>query len=200
MIGRLKGQLISNNPPDLLLDINGVGYELQAPLSTIESLPELGETVILYTHFSVREDAQTLYGFYHEKERSLFRQLIKVSGVGPKMALGILSGMEVNAFIRAVGLAETEALVRLPGVGKKTAERLVIELRGKLLETPSHVIHINGAAPKTVRHVQDEAIHALLALGYSMAEANRAIQNTPQDGGSLEQILRLALQNLARVL
>jgi len=199
MIGRLRGHVLSNNPPDLLIEVSGVGYELQAPLSTIELLPELGGLVTLHTHLSVREDAHTLYGFFHEKERLLFRQLIKVSGVGPKMALGILSGMEVNAFIRAVDLGESDTLVRLPGVGKKTAERLIIELRGKLAETTSHADPIGILMPKTGRHVQDEALRALLALGYSMAEANRAMQHASKDGGSLEQMLRLALQNLARV-
>ena len=132
MIGRLRGILEVKKPPYLLIEVGGVGYELQAPMSTIYKLPEVGSPVTLFTHFQVREDAQVLYGFYEERERTLFKALIKVSGVGPKMALTILSGMDVLQFIKCVDNRETALLVRLPGVGQKTAERLIIEMAGKL--------------------------------------------------------------------
>jgi Holliday junction DNA helicase RuvA len=198
MIGRLRGVLAVKSPPDLLIEVGGVGYELQASLSTFDHLPDVGEAVALFTHFTVREDAQLLYGFFHERERLAFRQLIKVSGVGPKLALTILSGMEVNLFIQCIEKGEISALVRLPGVGKKTAERLMVEMRGKLSDDISLEIPQLNKTIASPRHIQDEAVRALVALGYSQAEATQALKAVPQDVITVEQKLRMALQSLAK--
>jgi Holliday junction DNA helicase RuvA len=205
MIGRLRGILEVKKPPYLLIDVGGVGYELQAPMSTIYQLPEVGSPVTLFTHFQVREDAQTLYGFYEARERALFKALIKVSGVGPKMALTILSGVDVLQFIKCVDNRETAMLVRLPGVGQKTAERLVIEMAGKLNnvvgsenENFSRKLFeeiIDSASP---RAIEEEAVSALIALGYKPPEATRAIGRVLFEGASSQELIRRALQGLAR--
>lgn len=192
MIGRLKGTLETKNPPFLLIDVNGVGYEVQAPLSTIYQLPALNQSVTLLTHLHVREDAQILYGFYEEKERALFRALIKISGVGPKMALTILSGIDVAQFIHCVEHRDSAPLVKLSGVGKKTAERLIIEMAGKLktsfeeeFELASKIFGTSDVDNKAAKGLnlpspqaaEQEAISALIALGYKPQEASRAVAN-----------------------
>jgi len=198
MIGRIHGKIIDKQPPQLLVDVQGVGYDIASPMSTFYQLPNVGETVTLHTHLVVREDAQLLYGFASLAERSLFRTLIKISGVGPKMALTILSGMNANEFIICVQDNDAAALVRLPGVGKKTAERLIIELRDKLkdLQTEGGGIDNNydaARSPAANSSITD-AISALSALGYKPAEASkmvRAIETTNLDA---ENIIRLSLQ------
>jgi Holliday junction DNA helicase RuvA len=204
MIGRLRGILEVKKPPYLLIEVGGVGYELQAPMSTIYKLPEVGSPVTLFTHFQVREDAQVLYGFYEERERTLFKALIKVSGVGPKMALTILSGMDVLQFIKCVDNRETALLVRLPGVGQKTAERLIIEMAGKLNvavsehENFSRKLFEDAVDTTSPRAVEEEAVSALIALGYKPQEATRAIGRVLFEGASSQELIRRALQGLAR--
>ncbi len=190
MIGRLTGTLLEKHPPQILVDVHGVGYEVDVPMSTFYNLPAQGEAVTLFTHFSVREDAQQLYGFLTTKEREVFRTLIKISGVGPKLALSVLSGMNVDELAQAVALQETSRLVKVPGVGKKTAERLLLELKGKLADAlPSA-----AGGPATVAH---DALNALMALGYSDKEALPVLKQLAE-GLSLEESLRQALKRLAR--
>lgn len=203
MIGRLTGILIEKQPPHLLLEVNGVAYELQVPMSTFYDLPELGQKVILHTHLVVREDAHLLYGFYSLQERRLFRALIKVNGVGPKLAITILSGIEPHDFVRCIQDNDTAALSRLPGIGKKTAERLIVEMRDRLtdwLDTELTVTSVNqitlatGSVPAST---VNDAISALVALGYKTAEASKAVQKI-KDHHSLssEQLIRQALQQV----
>ena len=206
MIGRLKGILESKQPPLVLLDVGGVGYEVQVPMSTFYQMPEIGSSVTLLIHFLVREDAQVLYGFYEERERLLFRSLIKISGVGPKMALTILSGMDVTQFIQCVDQNDPGLLVRLPGVGKKTAERLILEMKGKLETTlgdSEHFISRNlfGSIRDTnsPRAIEEEAVSAMIALGYKPQEATRAIGKVLHEGANSQELIRRALQSLARV-
>ena len=200
MIGRLRGILELKKPPYLLIEVNGVGYEVQAPMSTIYQLPDIGQAVMLYIHFHVREDAQILYGFSEERERALFRALIKISGVGPKMALAILSGMDVLDFIQCVDRKESAPLVRLPGVGKKTAERLIIEMAGKLdvsLAEDQNFSRklfepiVDGMSPKAA---EEEAVSALIALGYKPQEATRAIGKVLYEGATSQELIRRALR------
>ena len=165
MIGRLSGTLAEKNPPQLLVDVNGVGYEVDVPMSTFYNLPGLGERVVLLTHFVVREDAQVLFGFLTHEERSTFRQLVKISGVGPRTALSILSGLSVTELAQAISLQETGRLVKVPGIGKKTAERLLLELKDKLALAPGTGI------PTSAARSASDALNALLALGYSDKEA-----------------------------
>jgi holliday junction DNA helicase RuvA len=191
MIGRLTGLLAEKNPPQLLLDVNGVGYEVDVPMSSFYNLPGLGEKVTLLTHFIVREDAQVLFGFLTHEERNTFRQLVKISGVGPRTALSILSGLSVSELAQAVSLQESARLIKVPGIGKKTAERLLLELKGKLgdvLTSPSASIQ-NDA--------QGDILQALLALGYSDREAAASLKALPVDVGVSEGI-KLALKALAR--
>lgn len=197
MIGFLKGVLRYKQPPTLLLEVQGVGYELEAPMTTFYDLPAVGETVMLYTHLAVREDAHTLYGFSKVSDRTLFRTLIKVSGVGAKLALTILSGMEAEHFAACVQAGDTAALVRLPGVGKKTAERLVVEMRDRLVdwETPAasagtSVSPATVVAPSPV----EEAVSALMALGYKPQDASRMVRGVESKGLATEEIIRAALQ------
>ncbi|HET7570012.1 MAG TPA: Holliday junction branch migration protein RuvA [Gammaproteobacteria bacterium] len=195
MIGRLKGTLAEKQPPRLLLDVNGVGYEVEAPMSTFYSLPKPGEPLTLLTHLAVREDAHVLYGFATAAERDLFRSLIRVSGIGPKLALTILSGISVEAFQRCVEARDSAALTRLPGVGKKTAERLVMEMRDKLAaDAPAG---LPAGAIATARPA-DEAQGALIALGYKPAEAARMVRDVDGDNLAAEDIIRLALKNSVR--
>lgn len=191
MIGRLRGQLVVKRPPHLLLDVNGVGYEVEAPLSTIFALPALGDEVMLHTHLAVRDDAQTLYGFASEAERSLFRTLIKVSGVGAKLALAILSGASIDEFARWIHNDDVAALVRLPGIGRKTAQRLIVEMRDRLPEQPAEASQVGagGGMPADV-----EAREALIALGFKPAEAARRVREIDTEGLSTEEIIRRALQ------
>lgn len=200
MIGFLRGRLISKTPPQLLLDVQGVGYEVEAPMSTFYDLPALGEEVKLHTHLVVREDAHILFGFASETERLLFRSLIKVNGVGPKLALTILSGQSVAEFYRCVDVNDVKSLVRLPGVGQKTAERLIIEMRGRLPDMDvSSVgdIRSSPAASPTASPKQ-EALTALCALGYKPQDAQRMVQAIPVEDKSCEDIIRLALRSALR--
>ena len=201
MIGRLRGLLAWKRPPYLLSDAHGVGYELEAPLTTFQTLPELGAEVMLLTHLAVREDAHTLYGFASTAERSLFRTLIRVTGIGPRLALLILSGMSVELFGRCVRDGDTTALIRLPGVGKKTAERLIIEMRDRLgaLGLDSTVTVLPSGQPVAPKvNLMDDAISALVALGYKLPEASRMVQSLETEGLSSEAIIRLALQTSVR--
>lgn len=197
MIGRLKGVLEAKSPPHLLVDVNGVGYDIQAPMSTIYQLPELGNPVTLLTYFYVREDAQILFGFSQEEERALFKALIKVSGVGPKMALVILSGMNVSQFQQCIDNRHVEHLVRLPGVGKKTAERLVVEMSGKLGFSVNS--DDNLLASHAPRLVEEEAVSALIALGYKPQEASRLVHQVMFEGANSQELIRRALQSLSSV-
>ncbi|HPF58762.1 MAG TPA: Holliday junction branch migration protein RuvA [Candidatus Competibacteraceae bacterium] len=198
MIGRLRGLLAWKQPPYLMIDAHGVGYELEASLTTFQTLPEVGAEVTLLTHLTVREDAHTLYGFANPAERSLFRSLIRVTGVGPRLALLILSGMSVELFGRCVRESDTVSLTRLPGVGKKTAERLIIEMRDRVGELglyPAAVVLSSGervTAPEA--SPVDDAISALVALGYKLPDASRMVQSLETEGLTSEAIIRQALQ------
>lgn len=190
MIGRLSGLLLDKNPAQLIVECNGVGYEVSVPMSTFYNLPATGERVTLLTHMVVREDAQLLYGFGTSQERELFRQLIKISGIGARTALGILSGMSVNDLAQAVTLQEVGRLTRIPGIGKKTAERLLLELKGKLGAEL-------GTAPGTEGESSNDVLSALLALGYSEKEALLAIKQVPA-GSSVSDGIRQALKALSK--
>ncbi len=197
MIGRLRGILLEKNPPFLLLDVQGVGYEVEAPMSTFYQLPATGEEVMLHTHLIVREDAQILCGFASDSERRLFRSLIRVNGVGAKLALAILSGMSADEFAAAVQDEDTARLTRLPGVGKKTAERLIVEMRDRLADWqagPAAAAPAGAPAPAAVSDPVKEAITALVALGYRPAEASRLVEKVDSDGLGSEDIIREALR------
>lgn len=205
MIGRLQGTILEKQPPDLLIDVGGVGYEVQLPLTSFYELPEVGKTAILYTHFVVREDAQLLYGFSNPTERSLFRQLIKANGVGPKLALTILSGMTAQHFVRCVQFDDISTLIKLPGVGKKTAERLVIEMRDRLKDwgvtpqtpvTDKLLLSDDDAIFAPPATAEQDAIGALLALGYSQAQAAKAVKQYLTPGISSEQLIKAALKSM----
>ena len=195
MIGRLQGVVLSKQAPDLLLDVQGVGYELLVPLNTFFDIPDIGETVTLHTHFVVREDAQQLYGFSQLEERVLFRHLIKVNGVGPKMALAILSGMSASEFSRCVQRDEVATLVKIPGVGKKTAERLLIEMRDKI----SSIVD-NGSEQPVKQVTQDislEAESALTALGYRPQDAAKMVNRVAGEHiTNAEELIRAALKSM----
>ncbi len=190
MIGKLTGTLSDKNPPQVLVDCNGVGYEVHVPMSTFYNLPDLGNMISLLTHFVVREDAQILYGFASAQEREAFRQLIKISGVGPRTALSVLSGMSVAELAQAVTLQEAGRLIKVPGIGKKTAERLLLELKGKLGPDIGLSASIANAA-------QADILQALLALGYSDKEAALALKALPAEAGVSEGI-KLALKALSK--
>lgn len=193
MIGKLSGTLAEKQPPTLLLDVGGVGYEIEAPMSTIYDLPNTGERVSLYTHLVIREDAHLLFGFLTRRERESFRQLIRISGIGPRIALAILSGMSTDDLARAIQTEDAAALARVPGIGKKTAERLILELRGKLGADISG-LPAGAAAPVSS---QSDIVAALLALGYNEREAAAAIKPLPADI-SVNDGIRQALKSLAR--
>ena len=192
MIGKLTGTLLEKNPPEVLVDCHGVGYEVQVPMSTFYNLPNVGEKISLLTHFIVREDAQLLYGFATPQERQTFRELIKVSGVGPRMALSLLSGLTIDELVQAVALQEVARLVKVPGIGKKTAERLLLELKGKLGDAV-----VTGAAAQIKSDAQADILQALLALGYSDKEASASLKALPADVGVSEGI-KLALKGLTK--
>lgn len=202
MIGRLRGIILSKQAPELMLEVNGVGYELQASLTTFADLPEIDQETILHTHFVVREDAQTLYAFSSTQERSLFRTLLKVNGVGPKMALAIVSGMTAPEFVRFIDAGDSTALTRLPGVGKKTAERLIIEMRDRLKDieaSPSDTTKGDTAKPALPLHsLEEEAVNALIALGYKPVQASKMIAKVANahDDAALgtEELIRIALK------
>jgi holliday junction DNA helicase RuvA len=192
MIGRLSGVLLSKAPPQVLIDVAGVGYEVDVPMSTFYDLPPAGDRVVLLTHMVVREDAQLLYGFLTESERAAFRELIRISGIGPRMALAVLSGLSVADLAQAVTLQESGRLVKVPGIGKKTAERLLLELKGKFGPTLDGV---GGTAPAS-DHAGD-ILRALLSLGYSEREATIAAKQLPADA-SVSDGIKQALKLLAR--
>ncbi len=195
MIGRLIGKLAEKQPPALLLDVNGVGYELEAPMSTFYTLPDPGQEVVLHTHLVVRDDAHLLYGFSSREERHLFRTLIRINGVGPKLALTILSGISVVEFTRSVQDDDAARLVRLPGIGKKTAQRLIVEMRDRL---PDNHLSCQAApvdaSSLAVRDARQDARSALESLGYKPQEASRLIGSIDCDGLSSEEIIRNALK------
>lgn len=196
MIGFLRGKIVEKQAPHLLLDVNGVGYDVETPMSTFFNLPTNGEQIMIRTHLVVREDAHILYGFLTEQERALFRSLIKVNGVGPKVALGILSGVSVTDFCLCVNDNNVTALVRLPGIGKKTAERLIIEMRDRLpVDGMDLVSQTDDLAEIKQSSPQQEAIGALVALGYKQADAEKRVRTFTKDGMSSEQLIRLALQS-----
>lgn len=202
MIGRIYGRLVEKQAPTIVIDTGGLCYEVDVPMSTLFQLPDLGNDVSLFTHFVVREDAQLLYGFFSENDRSLFRALIKVSGVGPKLGLAILSGMDGNSFVRCVQQDDSATLVQLPGVGAKTADRLIIELRDRLKDW---VIEGGVATPEAAgTHSSDNLIadaeSALVALGYKPQEASRAIAAVIDDDiDNSEELIRLALRSMVKV-
>ena len=198
MIGFLKGRLAMKQPPLLLLDVNGVGYELEAPMSTFYGLPAAGEPVALFTHLVVREDAHILFGFGTESERRLFRGLLKVSGVGPKIALGILSGASVEDFLRIIEAEDVAMLTRIPGIGRKTAERIIIEMRDSVqkLSTPALAGNPLSSAPS--QSPQSEAFSALIALGYKPAEVSRLLKTADEPGLSTTEMIRRALKAAVR--
>ncbi|MCY4421252.1 MAG: Holliday junction branch migration protein RuvA [Gammaproteobacteria bacterium] len=195
MIGRLCGDVIEKHPPYLLLDVQGVGYELEAPMSTFYELPDSGKSVVLYTHLLVREDAQTLYAFKHLQDRALFRDLLKVNGVGAKIALAILSGMDVRAFTQCIDRSDADALMRLPGIGRRTAERLIVEMRDRLAQI-TDVPDAGKDAPVADRpgSVVQDAVSALVALGYGLNDARRMVGELDTQSQSSEELIRLALK------
>jgi Holliday junction DNA helicase RuvA len=193
MIGRLTGLIAEKNPPQIVLDVGGVGYELDVPMSTFYNLPGSGEKTTLLTHFAVREDGHYLYGFLSESERFAFRQLLKISGIGARTALSVLSGLSVGDLAAAVARQEVGRLIKVPGIGKKTAERLLLELKGKLAETTG--VALGGAV---VADARDDILNALLALGYNDKEASSALKQLPADVGTSDGI-RQALKLLSKV-
>jgi holliday junction DNA helicase RuvA len=200
MIGFLRGVLREKQPPGLLLEVQGVGYEVNAPMTTFYDLPAVGETITLFTHLAVREDAHTLYGFSKLSDRTLFRTLIKVNGVGAKMALTILSGMDAGSFAACVQVGDTAALVKLPGVGKKTAERLVVEMRDRLADWDTGGAAQGAAASPSadVANPVEEAVSALIALGYKPQDASRMVRAVDTRDVSTEEIIKTALQATVR--
>lgn len=206
MIGRIRGILVEKSPGQALVECGGLGYEVDIPYTTFFHLPEVGQEVTLHTHFVVREDAQSLYGFVSRLDRNLFRLLIKVNGVGPKLAAGILSGLDAQQFIRCVEGRDITSLVKLPGVGKKTAERLLIEMVDRISQLEGQFIPASAGtagsktdAPElsfTAHNPADEAEAALIALGYKPQEAARAITRVAEEGMSSEALIRLALRNM----
>lgn len=197
MIGRLKGVLVSKQPPWLLLDVNGVGYELEAPMSTFFDLPEAGREVTLRTHYAVKEDTVALYGFLRESERSLFRTLQKVSGVGAKIALAVLSGVSVEEFARLVQTGDVTALTRVPGIGKKTAERMIVELRDRVDGLGSGGVPVPNGGAVPLDPVAEAGV-ALQALGYKPAEVTRLVRDAAAPGDRAEDIIRKALKAALR--
>lgn len=192
MIGRIQGILVLVHPPRLLVDCQGIGYEVDVPMSTLYQLPQTGQKITLLTHFQVREDAQQLFGFATETEREAFRQLIKISGVGSRTALAVLSGMSVNELAQAIALQEAGRLTQVPGIGKKTAERLCLELKGKLAPD----LGVTGGKPAAIE-ASSEVLQALLALGYSEKEALLALKQIPTDT-SVSDGIRMGLKYLSK--
>ena len=192
MIGRIQGKLLEKNPPQILVDVHGIGYEIDVPMSTFYNLPDIGAEVTLLTHFVVREDAQLLYGFLSASERNAFRLLIKISGIGARTALSILSGMSVEALAQAISTQDSAMLTRVPGIGKKTAERLVLELKGKIGADLSGV-----ALGNTPNDARSDVVSALIALGYSEREALAAAKRLPEDI-SVSDGIREALKSMSK--
>ncbi len=200
MIGRLRGTLAEKQPPHVLVEVGGVGYELEVPMSTLYRLPGVGEPLTLHTHLVVREDAHLLYGFAEKRERELFRELIRLNGVGPKLALALMSGLEVDELVRCVQTGDTKALTRVPGVGKKTAERLLVELKDRFQvweSMPGAPLVVEPARAASVSSAEADAVSALVALGFKPAEASRAVALVDEDGLSSEELIRRALKGMA---
>jgi Holliday junction DNA helicase RuvA len=204
VIGRLRGTLAEKQPPHLILDVNGLGYELEVPMTTLYRLPSVGEPLTLHTHLVVREDAQLLYGFYGKRERDFFRELIRLNGVGPKLALALMSSLEVDELVRCVQSQDTSALTKVPGVGKKTAERLLVELkdRFKAWETVPAMFALvpnqpgGPDVPAPAVSAESDAISALVSLGYKPQEASKAITSIKEKGLSSEDLIRRALKGM----
>lgn len=199
MIGQIRGLILEKQPPQLVVDVHGVGYEIDAPMSTFYQLPDVGQEVSLFTHLVVREDAQLLYGFYTREERLLFKTLLKVNGVGPRLALTVLSGISAEQFVHCILNNDTASLVRLPGVGKKTAERLVIEMRDKLSDWYQTPVQEGAQVriEKSPRHsMLQDAISALVALGYKAPEANRMVTKIDDGNATSEELIRRALREM----
>lgn len=204
MIGRLRGIIIDKQPPEVLIEVNGVGYEVSMPMTCFYELPDNGQEAIILTHFVVREDAQLLYGFNNQRERALFRELIKVNGVGPKLALAILSGMSASQFVAAVEQGEIKTLVKLPGIGTKTAERLIVEMKDRLKRFDSELLNY-VQEHNTVNHtildstlqnqVENEAISALITLGYKPQEASKIINRVLKPDMNCETLIKEALKS-----
>lgn len=203
MIGQIRGILIEKKPPEILVDVGGITYEIQVPMSTLYQLPDVGQELVLHTHFVVRDDAQLLYGFCHTKDKTLFRALIRVNGVGPRMALVILSGMEPDEFVRVVRNNDITAMVNLPGIGKKTAERLIVEMRDRLNEwqASEDADSVPGTEDSalTVKVFSKDAEAALIGLGYKPQQATRAIAQVLKDNLEItdsEELIRLSLKSI----
>lgn len=200
MIGRIRGILIEKKPPEILVDVSGLTYEVQVPMSTAYQLPEVGKELQLHTHFVVRDDAQLLYGFFQEKDKTLFRALIRVNGVGPKMALTILSGMDADEFVRTVRNDDVSAMVNMPGIGKKTAERLIVEMRDRLDEWgEADTSAASSATGGQTSSMNKDAETALLALGYKPQQARKAIAQVLKDNPDIadsEELIRLTLKSM----
>lgn len=195
MITHITGKLITKKPPIVVIDVNGIGYEIHAPLSTFYQLPEPENNIHLLTHLSIREDAHILFGFYTEQERKLFRALIKVNGVGPKLALTILSGIETDAFVQCIQTQDESRLTHIPGIGKKTAERLIIEMKDVLSQWETAISRDVLSDPN---QIMQEAIAALTALGYKPTDAKQAITKIHDPAHSSEQLIRAALQRMGK--
>ncbi|MGI9274514.1 MAG: Holliday junction branch migration protein RuvA [Endozoicomonas sp.] len=202
MIGRIRGVLVEKQPPWLMVETGGVAYEIEAPMSVFYRLPESGAEVVLYTHFVVREDAQLLYGFNNREERELFRTLIKVNGVGPKLALTLLSGIEAEDFVRCVHDNDSATLVKLPGVGKKTAERLIVEMKDKLERWQSAPLLdgkpmvVGTEMADAAAAIEQDAVSALVSLGYKPQDASKVVSKVFADGMNSEDVIRLALKSM----
>tara|TARA_B100000700_G_C14807838_1_gene743712 strand:- start:291 stop:878 length:588 start_codon:yes stop_codon:yes gene_type:complete len=192
MIGKLNGKLVAKRPPVIVIDCHGVGYEVEAPMSTIYELPEIGENVVLCTHLAIRDDAHLLYGFLTESERKLFRALLKINGVGTKMALVILSGMSVNDFFSCVRSEDWASLVSLPGVGRKTAERLVLDMRDKI----DKILPDGDMSSSSQSSIVDDAVSALVSLGYKRQDAEKYVDNLDSNLSTSEEIIREVLKNV----
>ena len=193
MIGRIKGKLLDKSPPIILVDCQGVGYELEVPMTTFYELPEIGNDVTLLTHFIVREDAQLLFGFGSEQERKIFKQLIKVNGIGPKVALSILSGISLNELMKAINHSESDLLLKIPGIGKKTADRLVLELKDKFKDIPS------SSSTSKMPSQLDDIQNALIGLGYSQKDATTIVRELPDEisvNDGIRQALKMLSKNL----
>jgi Holliday junction DNA helicase RuvA len=198
MIARLAGTLIHKLPPLMVIDVGGVGYEVEAPLSVFYDLPETGQAIVILTHLSIKDDSHTLYGFSSESQRTVFRQLLKVSGIGAKLALAILSGASSEELARYVAEGDAAALTRLPGIGKKTAERIIIELRDKLDVIPHSAAPGPGSHPAAPASAVSEAIAALNSLGYKPQESSSMVRAVAEPDMTVEEIIRLALKSMAK--
>jgi Holliday junction DNA helicase RuvA len=202
VIGRLRGSLVEKQPPHLVLDVGGVGYEIEVPMTTLYRLPHVGEQVTLHTHLVVREDAHLLFGFYEKRDREMFRELIRLNGVGPKLALALMSTLEVDELVRCVQAQDTSALTRVPGVGKKTAERLLVELKDRFKAWDSlpgtfTLVSQGPGAPVQVATAESDAVSALISLGYKPQEASKAISAIKDKNLSSEDLIRRALKGMA---